>query len=118
VVREHAPARPLVSEHRAQDLLLRLVVAADGVRDPGDRVDRHVAELDEAAVVVRVRVRDEHAGERLARLLHAGPQAPTAGDRQRAVHDDDAVVAFDHVRVHRHRLGATREAVDGCHAGV
>ena len=74
VGRERALRRPQVAEHRAQDRLLDGVVAADHLADERGRVDRHVEardELDEPAVVIRVRVGDDDAEQRLAERVGA-----------------------------------------------
>ena len=68
-VRERALRGPFVSEHRAQDLLLERVVAADHGVDARRCDDGHVIagdQLHDAAVVVGMRVGDEHRQQWLA----------------------------------------------------
>ena len=71
------------------------VVAADHGIDAGGRDHRHLIrpdELDDAAVVVRVGMRDEHRQERLAEGLELRAESTAVGDGERAVDRDDSLV--------------------------
>jgi hypothetical protein len=79
-VGEDALARPLLAEHRAQDLLLERVVAPDDGVDADGRDHRDIIRADELhdpAVVVGVRVGDEHGEEWLSERLEQPPQGAT-----------------------------------------
>ena len=67
--------------------------------------------------MVRVRVRENDAEQRLAERLGVRAQAASAGHRQRRVDGDDAVGALDQVRVDRRvrRLGAVAMDEQGSH---
>ena len=72
LVRERAFLGPLCAKHGAQNLLLDRVVAADHCIDSGSRDHVHLVrahELDDAAVMIRMSVRNEHRQERLAERL-------------------------------------------------
>ncbi len=113
--REGALSRPLLAEHRAQDLLLERVVSADHGVDPNRGDDGHLDvsdELDDASVVIGVRVRDEHRQERLAERLELCAEGAAVGDGQRAVDCDDPLIRLDEVGVDEGARWARRVAVD------
>jgi hypothetical protein len=81
-----------------------------GSGDHGDVVASD--ELDDAAVVVGMRVGDEDGQERLRQRLEPRAQGAALGDRERAVHRNDALVSLDEVGVNEPRLGPGRVSVD------
>ena len=99
--------RPLVAEHRPQDLLLDGVVPGDRVDDALRRDDRHVVagdQLGQAAVVVRMRVRQQHRAQRLPQLFEPCAHRAAVGDGEQAVDRDHAGVGLDEVGVHERPL--------------
>ena len=104
VIREHPPLRPFVAEHRPDDAVLEGIVTTDDVVDTGLGDDRNVeagGHRGEPGIVVRVRMREQDGNDRLADRVGAPPQFRRGGYGERAVDDDDAVLALDDVGVHR-----------------
>src|SRR4030095_8103362 len=76
---ERARRCPFVSEHGPKDALFVRIVPADGIRYATNRIYLDVEaahERRDRPVMIRMRVRDDHAGERLARLVNACAKAP------------------------------------------
>jgi hypothetical protein len=107
--------RPLLPEHGSQDLLLERVVPADHRVDACGGDDGHVVardELDDAAVVIRVRVRHEHRKERLAERLEPRAESSAVRDGERPVDRNDPVARLDEVRVDERSGRSRRVPVD------
>jgi hypothetical protein len=83
-----AVGRPVVSEHRTDDLILDGVVGRDRVDHPLRGVDRNVCagdDLDESRVVVGVGLRHERGQERLPKAAETGTHFPGGGHLQQPV---------------------------------
>jgi hypothetical protein len=120
-VREDAPARPLVPEHRSHDRFLLRVVADDRVDDALGRDDRNVVaghELRETRVVVGMRVGEKHRLQRLAEPLEPAAHRGAVRDRQERVDGDDAGRRLDEVRVDERALLVGGEPVNDRSHGV
>jgi hypothetical protein len=73
LVGKRAHGRPFVADHWPQNRLFERIVAADDSRDTGGGEHGHRAvagELDEAAVVIGMGVRDDEAEQGFAKLGH------------------------------------------------
>jgi hypothetical protein len=69
-------------------------------------------ELDDPAVVIRMRVRDEDGHERFRQRLELRAEGRGVGDGQRSVDRDDSLARLDEVRVDERALRSGRVAVD------
>ena len=90
-VREDAARRPVVAEHRSDDLILHRVVGRDRVDHSLRGHDRHVVsgdDLHQPGVVVRMRVRQQHGVQRLPEAVERATASlwqprPSAARRRR-----------------------------------
>src|SRR5439155_3657419 len=86
--REGRALGPLVAEERSPLRALRVVVLADLAVDIGERDDGDVVageQLRDRVVVVGMRMRDQHAEERLAQSLEAGAERLPVREQERRV---------------------------------
>ena len=114
-VREDAVGRPVVAEHRPDDLVLERVVATDRVDHALRCKDRNVIvgdDLPQPGVVVGMRLRDQHSAQRLADAFEAGAHLPGRRDLEQPVDGDHAGLCLDEVRVDEGSLGLGRKAMD------
>jgi hypothetical protein len=115
-VREGGARRPLVAEDRAPLGALGVVVITDLTIDVGESDDRHLLarqELGDGVVVVGMRMRDEHAEQRLVQRLETGSKGAPLGEQERGVDRRDPLRPLDEVGVDKEPGLAGAVGVDG-----
>jgi hypothetical protein len=114
-IRKEALARPLVAEHRPDDLILRRVVALDCVDHALGGNNRHVIACDnfsEPRIVVGMRVRHERGLERLPQAVESRTHLLRPGDGQESVDGDHPRFGLDEVRIYERALGLRWEPMN------
>ena len=102
LIRKRSSGRPFVPKHRPENLLLRVVVAANHLINTRHGVHGYISPIEQgsdASVMVGMTVGDDDRGERLPERLHARAERLPVRDTERRVDDNDAGRGLDEIGV-------------------
>ena len=102
LIGKRSSGRPFAPKHRPENLLLRVVVAANHLINTRHGVHGYISPIEQgsdASVMVGMTVGDDDRGERFPERLHAGAERPPIRNTECRVNDNDTGSGLDEIGV-------------------